>query len=121
MTMHPRPARAEARPIAFGVARSDRKQLADALSLALVGTRILYGFTQHVHRNATGPLFHTLHRLTEAHYEAQAEAIDALAGRIRAIGFAAPGRHTPDDGDDPFRRATAREIRGRYDSRPDSG
>jgi starvation-inducible DNA-binding protein len=36
-------------------------------------------------------LFYSLHQLTEVQYEDQAAAIDALAERIRAIGFAAPG------------------------------
>ena len=91
MTMHLSPARPEARPMDIGVARPDRKQLADELSVGLADAYVLYGLTQHVHWNATGPIFYSLHRLTETQYEDQAEAIDALAERIRAIGFAAPG------------------------------
>jgi starvation-inducible DNA-binding protein len=91
MTMHLSPAKSENRPIDIGVERSNRKQLADELSVSLADAYVLYGLTQHVHWNATGPMFYSLHQLTETQYEDQAEAIDALAERIRSIGFAAPG------------------------------
>ncbi len=91
MAMHLSPAKSEKRPIDIGVARTDRKQLADELTVVLADAYVLYGLTQHVHWNATGPLFYSLHQLTESQYEDQAEAIDTLAERIRAIGFASPG------------------------------
>ncbi len=91
MAIQLRPAKAENRPIDIGVERDDRKALADALSVSLADTYVLYGLTQHVHWNASGPLFYSLHQLTETQYEDQAGAIDRLAERIRAIGFAAPG------------------------------
>lgn len=78
------------KPIDIGVDRRDRKALSDELSIALADTYVLYGVTQHVHWNATGPLFYSLHKLTEEQYEDLAAAIDELAERIRAIGFAAP-------------------------------
>jgi starvation-inducible DNA-binding protein len=81
----------ETQPIDIGVERRDRKELADELSTALADTYVLYGLTQHVHWNVTGPMFYGLHKLTEEQYEDQAEAIDELAERIRAIGFASPG------------------------------
>ena len=81
----------EKQPIDIGVARDDRKELADVLSVALADTYVLYSLTQHVHWNVTGPMFYGLHKLTEEQYEDQAEAIDALAERIRAIGFSSPG------------------------------
>jgi starvation-inducible DNA-binding protein len=77
--------------IDIGVGRGDRKALSDDLSVALADTYVLYGVTQHVHWNATGPNFYSLHKMTEAQYEDLAEAIDELAERIRAIGFSAPG------------------------------
>jgi len=83
--------RNENQPIDIGVERRDRKELADELSVALADTYVLYGLTQHVHWNVTGPLFYSLHKLTEEQYEDQAEAIDELAERIRSIGFASPG------------------------------
>ena len=83
--------RTEQKPMDIGVDRQDRKKLADELSVALADTYVLYGLTQHVHWNVTGPLFYSLHKLTEEQYENLATAIDDLAERIRAIGFAAPG------------------------------
>lgn len=81
----------EQKTIDIGVGRQDRKALSDELSIALADTYVLYGITQHVHWNATGPNFYALHKLTEAQYEDLADAIDELAERIRAIGFSAPG------------------------------
>jgi starvation-inducible DNA-binding protein len=78
-------------PIDIGVERGDRKQLAHEIATALADTYVLYGQTQSVHWNAAGPLFYSVHKLTETQYEDMAEAIDELAERIRAIGFPAPG------------------------------
>lgn len=78
-------------PVEIGVDRKDRKALANDLSVALADTYMLYGDTQSVHWNATGPLFYSLHNLTEAQYGDLADAVDNLAERIRAIGFPAPG------------------------------
>ena len=78
-------------PIDIGVARSDRKQLAHELATVLADTYVLYGQTQSVHWNAAGPLFYSVHKLTESQYEDMAAAIDEIAERIRAIGFPAPG------------------------------
>lgn len=91
MTIHLSPAKAENRPIDIGVKREHRKALADSLSVTLADSYVLYGLTQHVHWNASGPLFYSLHQLTESQYEEQAAAIDRLAERIRSIGFSAPG------------------------------
>lgn len=78
-------------PVEIGVARKDRKKLSEELGVALADTYMVYGDTQSVHWNATGPLFFSVHQLTEMQYKDLAEAIDALAERIRAIGFPAPG------------------------------
>jgi starvation-inducible DNA-binding protein len=83
--------RAQEAPIDIGVDRSDRKQLAHAISTVLADTYVLYAATQSVHWNAAGPLFYSVHKLTETQYEDMADAIDTLAERIRAIGFPAPG------------------------------
>jgi starvation-inducible DNA-binding protein len=91
MTKHMFATKAHETPVDIGVARKDRKQLAQELSTALADTYLLYGDTQSVHWNAAGPLFYSVHKLTEAQYEDMANAIDALAERIRAIGFPAPG------------------------------
>ena len=74
-----------------GVAREDREALAERLSQALANSYLLYLKTQNAHWNVVGPLFYSVHKLTEAQYEDLAESIDELAERIRAIGFIAPG------------------------------
>ena len=74
-----------------GVAHKDRSALATQLSGNLADTYLLYLKTQNVHWNVVGPLFYSVHKLTESQYQDMAEAIDSLAERIRAIGFVAPG------------------------------
>ncbi|MGB5209894.1 MAG: DNA starvation/stationary phase protection protein [Gammaproteobacteria bacterium] len=91
MKSHVFATKAHETPVEIGVDRKDRKSLANDLSIALADTYMVYGDTQSVHWNATGPLFYSLHQLTEVQYRDLAEAIDALAERIRAIGFPAPG------------------------------
>ncbi|GLS25116.1 Dps family protein [Marinibactrum halimedae] len=74
-----------------GVARADRVALADSLSKVLANSYLLYLKTQSFHWNVVGPLFYSVHKLTESQYENLAKAIDDIAERIRAIGFIAPG------------------------------
>jgi starvation-inducible DNA-binding protein len=73
-----------------GIEVKDRKKLAASLSRALAETYVLYLKTQGFHWNVVGPLFYGMHKLTEAQYEDLAEAVDALAERIRALGHPAP-------------------------------
>lgn len=84
-----------------GVSREDRSILAERLSEAVADSYVLYVKTQGFHWNVVGPLFYSLHKLTEAQYEDLAEAIDDIAERIRAIGFTAPGSFAQ------FHRATS--------------
>lgn len=74
-----------------GVARKDRKQLATVLNRALASSYTLYAKTHCYHWNITGPLFYSVHKLTDEQYQDLAAAIDAIAERVRAIGFAADG------------------------------
>ncbi len=74
-----------------GVDRDDRQELSQHLSAALSDTYILYVKTQAFHWNIVGPMFYSVHKLTEEQYEDMAKAIDTLAERIRALGFVAPG------------------------------
>lgn len=78
-------------PIKTGLDTSDRLQLATAVSKALSETYVLYTKTQAIHWNVVGPMFYSLHKLTEAQYEDLAEAVDLIAERIRALGSPAPG------------------------------
>ncbi len=74
-----------------GVKREDRAALAKSLSTVLADTYIIYLKTQNFHWNVVGPLFYSVHQLTEAQYKNHAEAIDEIAERIRILGFVAPG------------------------------
>jgi len=77
-------------PANSGVARDDRKDLAEHLSKALASFYVLYHKTHAYHWNVTGPMFYSVHKLTDDQYNDLASAIDDVAERIRSIGFAAP-------------------------------
>jgi starvation-inducible DNA-binding protein len=79
--------RTEELPVKTGLDRKDRKMLAELMERALASTYVLYHKTQAFHWNVTGPLFYSVHNMTETHYKDMAEAIDDIAERIRAIGF----------------------------------
>ncbi len=66
-------------------------KIADALKPVLAETSQLYMLTQNVHWNVTGPLFQSVHTLTEEQYGELALAVDELAERIRMLGSKAPG------------------------------
>ena len=67
-----------------------RREVADAMSNVLADAYRLYINTQGLHWNAEGPLFFSLHKLTESQYRELAESIDDVAERIRALGLPAP-------------------------------
>ncbi len=77
-----------------GISPDDRKQIAEALGYVLADSYMLFIKTQGVHWNVVGPLFYTVHKLTEEHYENLYKAIDELAERIRALGEKAPASYT---------------------------
>ncbi len=79
--------------IDIGIAEKDRKKIADGLSHLLADTYTLYLKTHNYHWNVTGPMFQTLHLMFEQHYNELALAVDAIAERIRALGFTAPGTY----------------------------
>ena len=56
-------------------------------------TYTLYLKTHNFHWNVTGPMFNTLHLMFEAQYTELSLAVDAIAERIRALGFPAPGTY----------------------------
>ncbi len=80
----------EAIPVTIGLERADRKHLAELLEKALSDTYVLYAKIQGVHWNVSGPMFLSVHKMTEEQYEDLAESIDKLAERMRALGYAAP-------------------------------
>jgi starvation-inducible DNA-binding protein len=71
-----------------------RKRLAGSLSGLLADTYLLLVKTQGYHWNVVGPLFVSLHRLTEEQYQNLFEAVDDLAERVRALGHPAPSSIT---------------------------
>jgi starvation-inducible DNA-binding protein len=73
------------------VADKDAQKVADALSNVLSDTFILYLKTHNFHWNVTGPMFRTLHQMFEEQYKELWPAVDAIAERIRSLGFVAPG------------------------------
>lgn len=72
------------------IKKSDRADMAEKLGKTLASTYMLYHKTQSVHWNVTGPLFVSVHKLTEAQYEDLAASVDEIAERIRALGAKTP-------------------------------
>ncbi|QLF94751.1 DNA starvation/stationary phase protection protein [Pseudomonas sp. ABC1] len=80
--------------IDIGIAEKDRAAIADGLAHLLADTYTLYLKTHNFHWNVTGPMFNTLHLMFETQYTELALAVDAIAERIRALGFPAPGTYS---------------------------
>ena len=64
--------------------------IAKGLSQVLADTYRLTFKTHAFHWNVEGPLFYSIHKLTEEQYENMFAAADKIAERIRAIGQMAP-------------------------------
>jgi starvation-inducible DNA-binding protein len=77
----------------IGIDAAQREQISNGLSKVLADTYTLYLKTHNFHWNVTGPMFQTLHLMFEQHYNELALAVDAVAERIRALGFPAPGTY----------------------------
>lgn len=71
----------------------DGQRVAGALSNVLADTFVLYLKTHNFHWNVTGPMFHTLHQMFEEQYNELWLGVDAIAERIRSLGFVAPGSY----------------------------
>ena len=71
----------------------DVQRVADGLSNVLADTFVLYLKTHNFHWNVTGPMFQTLHSMFEEQYNELWLAVDAIAERIRSLGFTAPGSY----------------------------
>ncbi|MEM9265876.1 MAG: Dps family protein [Cyanobacteria bacterium P01_F01_bin.13] len=81
-------------PINIGISDTHRKAISEGLSRMLADTYTLYLKTHNFHWNVTGPMFQTLHLMFEEQYNELALAVDAIAERIRALGFPAPGTYS---------------------------
>ncbi|WP_322995049.1 Dps family protein [Castellaniella sp.] len=80
-------------PIDIGLSEKDRAAVAAELSKTLADTYTLYLMTHNFHWNVTGPMFSTLHNLFMDQYTEAWQALDAIAERIRALGYYAPGTY----------------------------
>lgn len=69
---------------------TDTQGIADGIADVLADTYRLIFKTHAYHWNVTGPLFYSIHKLTEEQYENMFAAADELAERIRALGCLAP-------------------------------
>lgn len=65
-------------------------KIADGLADVLADTYRLVFKSHAYHWNVEGPLFYSVHNMTEEHYENLFKAADELAERIRALGHLAP-------------------------------
>ncbi|MDQ2694631.1 MAG: DNA starvation/stationary phase protection protein [Pseudomonadota bacterium] len=79
--------------INIGIDEEQRREIGEGLSRLLADTYTLYLKTHNFHWNVTGPLFNSLHLMFEQQYTELALAVDAIAERIRALGFPAPGSY----------------------------
>ncbi|MFP7673859.1 Dps family protein [Marivita sp. S0852] len=68
----------------------DTATIANAIGDVLSDTYRLVFKTHAYHWNVEGPLFYSIHKLTEEQYENMFTAADELADRIRALGQLAP-------------------------------
>jgi len=80
--------------IDIGIPEADRRRIAEGLSRLLADTFTLYLTTHNFHWNVKGPMFQTLHLMFEQQYNELWLALDAIAERIRALGFPAPGTYS---------------------------
>jgi starvation-inducible DNA-binding protein len=87
------PAETGAPQIDIGISTSERRKVADGLSNFLADSYTLYLKTHNFHWNVTGPMFNSLHVMFETQYTEAWTALDAVAERIRALGYRAPGSY----------------------------
>ncbi len=80
--------------IHIGIARKDRKKIAQSLAHLLADTYSLYLKTHSFHWNVTGPQFNSLHLMFEQQYNALWMAADEVAERIRTLDEVAPGSYS---------------------------
>lgn len=89
----PAAAAAGAPPLDIGIGAKHRAKIADGLSRLLADTYALYLKTHNFHWNVEGPMFNTLHLMFMTQYTELWNALDAIAERIRALGYPAPGTY----------------------------
>jgi len=88
-----RPSAESAAVIDIGIPGKDREKIADGLAHLLADTYTLYLQTHNFHWNVEGPMFNTLHLMFMEQYTELWNALDAIAERIRSLGYPAPGTY----------------------------
>lgn len=73
--------------INIGLSDEQRRGVSDLLNHDLADAYLLLIKTKKFHWDVIGPQFRTLHKLWEEQYETLTETIDALAERVRQLGF----------------------------------
>lgn len=74
----------------LGVRLKQRREIAKQLGDVLADAFRLGFNLQGLHWNVEGPLFYSLHKLTEEQYETINDSVDDIAERVRALGLPAP-------------------------------
>lgn len=69
-----------------------RKEVAEGVANILADAYRLLINTQGLHWNVEGPMFYSLHKLTEDHYRELFESIDSLANGFAPLGCLHPSR-----------------------------
>lgn len=77
----------------------DTDKIAKALCDVVADTYRLIFKTHAYHWNVEGPLFYSIHKLTEEQYEEMFAAVDEVAERVRALGHLTPMTLTRITGD----------------------
>lgn len=80
--------------IDIGIGSKDREKIVAGLSKVLADTYSLYLKTHNFHWNVEGPMFNTLHLMFMEQYTELWNALDAVAERIRSLGYPAPGTNS---------------------------
>lgn len=74
-----------------GLAKKDRREIAESLQKVLADHYMLMLKTHNYHWNVRGREFYTIHNLTEEQYTNLFEAVDVIAERIRGLGYLSAG------------------------------
>ena len=93
--------------IDIGIKAADREKIVKGLSALLADSYTLYLMTHNFHWNVKGPQFNSLHNMFMDQYTEQWNALDMIAERIRALGYAAPGTYK-----EFVKLATIKEVEG---------
>jgi starvation-inducible DNA-binding protein len=78
----------------IGITETNRQSVAMELSKILADETVLYTKTKNAHWNIEGIDFYDKHKFFETQIDQLDEIIDAIAERIRSIGFYAPATLT---------------------------